>query len=81
MRVYERVRISTLPPLFFIKALIFQGFFVFRRFWSPIWSPTFSLAASGFLRMVMDGLRSWCGWFKQARGISIGVQYWNIVHA
>lgn len=55
---YHRVRISTLPPLFFIKALILQGFFVSGYFWSPIWSPIFSLAPSGALRMVVGVLDS-----------------------
>ncbi len=56
MCVYQKVRIPTLPPLILIKALISQGFFVPECFWSPIRSPTFSLASSGLLRIVMDVL-------------------------
>lgn len=48
------VRIPTLPPLILIKALIFRGFFVSVRFWSPIWSPIISVAYAGLLRIVMD---------------------------
>jgi len=58
MCVYQKVRIPTLPPLIFIKALIFKGFFVSIRFWFPIWSPTFSLASFDLLRILMDWLRS-----------------------
>lgn len=50
---------STLPPLFFIKALIFRGFFVPRCFWSPTWSPIISLAFAGLQRIVMGMLFSW----------------------
>lgn len=60
MRVFEKVRIPTLPPLIFIKALIFQGFFVPMCFWSPIWSPIISLAFAGLQRIVMEVLFSWC---------------------
>lgn len=52
------VRIPTLPPLIFIKALIFLGFFVPSCFWSPIWSPIISLAFAGLLRIVVDVLFS-----------------------
>lgn len=55
----SRVRISTLPPLTLIKALIFRGFFVPVRFWSPIWSPIISVAFAGLLRIVMDVLFSY----------------------
>jgi len=53
------VRIPTLPPLIFIKALIFRGFFVPMCFWSPIWSPTFCSASSGLQWILMDTLFSW----------------------
>lgn len=55
----EMVRIPTLPPTIFIKALIFQGFFGPECFWSPIWSPIFISASLGALRIVVDVLRSW----------------------
>lgn len=55
----RRVRMSTLPPLIFIKALIYQGFFVLMCFWSPIWSPIISLAFAGLQQIVMDVLFSW----------------------
>ena len=48
------LRRTTLPPLILIKALIFRGFFVPVCFWSPIWSPIFSVAYAGLLRIVMD---------------------------
>jgi len=54
-----RVRISTLPPPFLIKALIFKGFFVPVCFWSPIWSPIINVAFTGLLRIVMDVPFSW----------------------
>lgn len=54
-----RVRIPTLPPLFFIRALIFQGFFVPACFWSPNWSPIISVAFTGLLRIEMGLLFSW----------------------
>ena len=38
MRVFEKVRIPTLPPLIHIKTLIFQGFFTPTAF-QPILQP------------------------------------------
>lgn len=56
-------RISTLPPLILIKALIFQGFFVPGRFWSPIWSPIFRSAFYGAVRIVVHMLTQSPGWY------------------
>lgn len=63
------VRIPTLPPPFFIKALIFQGVFVLVCFWSPIWFPIISVASTGLLRIVMDVLFLWGLMITLGRGL------------